>query len=339
MHEAAKTLGVTPRALRYYEEKGLIRPMKEIENGYRIYSEEDMMRLQWIVTLRELGLPITAISDSLDSLADPAAFIRKMDGARAEMYEEWVSVTQTLQALDDTIAAWHQSDSVRIAQAEPAASRLKQNRLLRSSWNDRWNYDELARRYGIVAPYVHLEGLLPEEHYYQALARTADWLDPQTGERGLELGAGSGNLTVLLASGGAKLTVIEQSAEMLAILRDRLPQVNARQGNLLALPLTSQAYAFIGCSFALHHLNRSQQLYALGEMDRVLMSGGRIVITGLMFEAHDREQRPSSLKELDSLEVTPSLLCELIEWFESRGYSTITEKQHAYTHLVYAVKP
>lgn len=355
VHEAAKQLGVTPRTLRFYEEKGLIKPRKESVNGYRTYSSDDLLRLRWIVSLRELGMPVSAIIEALNSMDEPEAFIRKIDGARASLYEEWVSATEALKALDETISAWQAKGLAGLSQAEQAAGQMKKNRILRTSWSDQWNYDEMALRYGYLAPLVTLDGKLTEEQYNHALIRTVDWLDPGHDEHGLELGAGSGNLTVLLSAYGAKVTVIEQSVEMVAIIRDRLPQVDAKQGNMLALPLASQSFSFIGCSFAMHHLNHSQQLLALEEMDRVLLSGGRMVITGLMIEtmnekdnlayelnsdkplthASDSSQHADSLKE--NL-FTPSSLAQLTHWLETHKYSTVSEKLNDHTFLLFAAK-
>lgn len=359
VHEAAKQLGVTPRTLRFYEEKGLIKPHKESINGYRTYSDDDLLRLRWIISLRELGMSVSAIIDALNSMEDTEVFIRKIDGARASLYEEWVSATEALKALDETMSAWQCKGLVSLSQAEQAAGQMKQNRILRTSWSDYWNYDGMALRYGYHAPLVTLDGLLTEEQYNYALIRTVDWLDPGHDEQGLELGAGSGNLTVLLSVSGTKLTVVEQSVEMLAIMKDRLPQVDAKQGNMLALPLGSKNFSFIVCSFAMHHLNHSQQLLALEEMDRVLLSGGRMVITGLMIEslndkdknkdnlAYERNsdkslnQAADSSQHADSLQenlFTPSSLEQLTYWLETHQYSTVTEKLNDHTWLLFAAK-
>ncbi len=337
VHEAAKQLGVTPRTLRFYEEKGLISPYKAAENNYRSYSDEDLIRLRWIISLRELGMTVSAIQDALAVLHAPDAFIRKVDGARALLYEQWITATKSLQALDETILAWQRNGRAELTQAESAAEEMKQNRVERASWTDQWNYDKMALSYGYKAPIVTLEGVLSVEQYNQALLKTAEWLDPRVDELGLELGAGSGNLSVLLASTGARLTLIEQSAEMLAILRERLPQIDAKQGNLLALPLAAQSYSFIGCSFAMHHLTPSQQLLALEEMDRVLVNGGRLVLTGLMVHPDDN-QLNATLTYLPA-KWTPSSASELASWLEGRGYLTVTDRLDPVTGLLYASKP
>ncbi|WP_051620655.1 MerR family transcriptional regulator [Paenibacillus sp. UNC451MF] len=57
INELAKRLDVTPRAIRFYEEKGLLQPEYE-ENGYRRYTEDDAWRLQTIAAFREIGFGI-----------------------------------------------------------------------------------------------------------------------------------------------------------------------------------------------------------------------------------------------------------------------------------------
>lgn len=60
----ARTLGITPRALRYYEEAGLLTPSR-ITSGSRYYDREDVARALVIVRLRELDLPVGDIRDLL----------------------------------------------------------------------------------------------------------------------------------------------------------------------------------------------------------------------------------------------------------------------------------
>ena len=59
--EAAKQLGVSTKALRLYEERGLLRPLRTTA-GWRAYSPDEMMRASEIVELRALGLSLTEIA-------------------------------------------------------------------------------------------------------------------------------------------------------------------------------------------------------------------------------------------------------------------------------------
>lgn len=59
--EAAKKLQVSTRTLRFYEEKGLVRPAYTEENGYRFYEKDQIRQLELILFLKELGFSLKQI--------------------------------------------------------------------------------------------------------------------------------------------------------------------------------------------------------------------------------------------------------------------------------------
>ena len=63
--EIAKLCGVTVRTVQYYDSRNILVPSELTEGGRRLYSEEDLKRLKVICFLRELDLPINAISQLL----------------------------------------------------------------------------------------------------------------------------------------------------------------------------------------------------------------------------------------------------------------------------------
>ncbi len=52
--EVASRTGLTKRTIRYYEEIGLLRPPSRTEGGYRLFTDEDVQRLERIKQLREV---------------------------------------------------------------------------------------------------------------------------------------------------------------------------------------------------------------------------------------------------------------------------------------------
>ena len=60
--DATRLFGLTARALRYYEEIGLIQPQRDRLN-HRFYGPVARRRLQWIAPLRVAGLPIDEIRE------------------------------------------------------------------------------------------------------------------------------------------------------------------------------------------------------------------------------------------------------------------------------------
>lgn len=66
--EAAERANLTQRTLRYYEEKGLLAPPTRMEGGFRLYSPEDMERIERIRQLKELlGFSLAEIKEMLDA--------------------------------------------------------------------------------------------------------------------------------------------------------------------------------------------------------------------------------------------------------------------------------
>jgi DNA-binding transcriptional MerR regulator len=89
--------GVTVRALHHYDEVGLLRPSQRTAAGYRLYDERDVLRLQQVLVLRELGVPLDEIGPAIDAAADRAALLRKH---RAQLAENRTRIDAMLAAVD-----------------------------------------------------------------------------------------------------------------------------------------------------------------------------------------------------------------------------------------------
>lgn len=63
--EIAKLCSVTVRTVQYYDARGILSPSALSEGGRRLYSEDDLKRMQIICFLRELDLPINSIGELL----------------------------------------------------------------------------------------------------------------------------------------------------------------------------------------------------------------------------------------------------------------------------------
>ncbi|MEO0395933.1 MAG: MerR family transcriptional regulator [Cyanobacteria bacterium P01_A01_bin.137] len=65
--ELAKQTGLSIRTLHYYDEIGLLSASQRTGAGHRLYSEQDIIRLQQIVSLRQLGFALSEIHECLAS--------------------------------------------------------------------------------------------------------------------------------------------------------------------------------------------------------------------------------------------------------------------------------
>jgi DNA-binding transcriptional MerR regulator len=95
----AEKAGVTVRTLHHYDRLGLLKPSGRTETGYRLYSERNFGRLQQIVTLKFIGLPLRQIKDLLDgSDLDLAATLRLQ---RRLLQQKRLQLEAAIQAIEE----------------------------------------------------------------------------------------------------------------------------------------------------------------------------------------------------------------------------------------------
>ncbi len=107
IRDVARVTGLTSRALRHYAQIGLLRPSRVAANGHRFYGPTELVRLYRIVSLRALGLPLTAIAGALaddTSLADAiAAHLVLLEERRDRTDRQIADVRRTLDAVREGV--------------------------------------------------------------------------------------------------------------------------------------------------------------------------------------------------------------------------------------------
>jgi DNA-binding transcriptional MerR regulator len=78
--EAAKRLGTTAKALRLYEERGLVAPIRS-EAGWRGYGPAQIARLHQILALKRFGLSLSDISELLTGSVDKLSAVLALRNA------------------------------------------------------------------------------------------------------------------------------------------------------------------------------------------------------------------------------------------------------------------
>lgn len=77
----AKATGLSPKAIRYYEELGLLSDAMRTESGYRVYTGHDVERLRFILGAKALGFSLNEIKDIValhDGGESPCGAVRRM---------------------------------------------------------------------------------------------------------------------------------------------------------------------------------------------------------------------------------------------------------------------
>lgn len=343
--EIADKLQVSTRAIRWYEQKGLIQPGKNEENGYRTFTENEAWRLQTIISLREVGMGIPEIKKVLDELdaGDEQDVLYYLELQRAVMFSQWIELKGMIETLDHMIGTAKQQQELVWEDIHQLVDSAKGYRDLRKTWTDRWGFDRQAAQYDEAV--LREPEFNPHQNYNEALDMTCQLVNPRLGERGLEIGIGTGNLAGRFAAKGIEIAGTDQSREMLRQCRAKYPQIETKLGNFLAVPYLDDQFDFVVTSYALHHLTDEQKLLALEEMRRVLKPHGRICITDLMFE--NAEQRTAVQDEFlsagkadiwaqieDEYYADRSLL---LNWFADNGYVAQAKQVNDFLHILFAV--
>ena len=102
MSDLSRLWGVTPRALRFYEECGLIDADRDRRNR-RLYDRKAVDRLEMIVVLRKAGVGLSDIREVLSAEGDAAEALRvalgKLEARREELHSALGAVDHVAERL------------------------------------------------------------------------------------------------------------------------------------------------------------------------------------------------------------------------------------------------
>jgi len=102
VHGLAKLAGISSRTLRYYDEIGILKPLKINSSGYRIYGQEQVDKLQQILFYRELGVSLEEIKEII---ADPGFDVLKaLRSHREKLMEKRKQLDLLISNVEKTIA-------------------------------------------------------------------------------------------------------------------------------------------------------------------------------------------------------------------------------------------
>lgn len=110
VHELAKHAGIPAHVVRYYTQRGLLKPRRNARNGYRQYAASDLYRLQFICRAKLVGFTlgdITLILRDADQGISPCAEVRQVVRLRSRQNEERIAAARRLQQrILDAMELW-----------------------------------------------------------------------------------------------------------------------------------------------------------------------------------------------------------------------------------------
>lgn len=103
--EFSKTAGVSPRTLRFYEEKGLLTPSFISESGRRYYRPDDLIPLQQIIAYKFLGFSLHDIKAMLaEQAGNSRNLLQSLQLQKQALEHKQQHIKQILKAIDHAVA-------------------------------------------------------------------------------------------------------------------------------------------------------------------------------------------------------------------------------------------
>ncbi|MCL4474403.1 MAG: methyltransferase domain-containing protein [Actinobacteria bacterium] len=189
-------------------------------------------------------------------------------------------------------------------------------------------FGERADRYAEV-------DVFSEEKFYRPLFDAAA---PRSGEKVLDLAAGTGLLSLMLARAGADMAAADATPEMLAMARERFAaagkdDISVVETAVPALSFEDDSFDLVVCRLAFHHF--PDPAAALADIRRVLKPGGRFVMEDV-FGSGDpavRKKRERLEKLFDPSHVLAYSPAELRKLLADAGFR-VTGETEPYTQGV-----
>ena len=106
----AKRANIPLFTVRYYTRIGLLKPSRDLRNGYKVYKPADKDRLQFITSAKGLGFTLAEIEEILDNAAhgdSPCPMVRQIVERRIEENKAKIRELRRLQKrLESAVDAW-----------------------------------------------------------------------------------------------------------------------------------------------------------------------------------------------------------------------------------------
>ncbi|HEY9620044.1 MAG TPA: precorrin-8X methylmutase [Crinalium sp.] len=98
--------GVTPRMVRHYHTLGILPPVQRSEGNYRLYTRQDVQRLQRVMALKQQGFQLSHIRQLLDSHSEAAVdptLIAQLQQQYRSVIQQMTRLRQTASALEELL--------------------------------------------------------------------------------------------------------------------------------------------------------------------------------------------------------------------------------------------
>lgn len=268
--EFAKRSGVTIKTLLHYEKIGLLIPSSRNENGYRVYLEEDFLKLQQITTLKYIGLSLKEINhiinENNENLENMICIQKKALEEKKKHIEEVIKVFDKAEMQAKENGSLDADSLINIIKITNMESTIK----------EQYNSDKNLN-------------LRSNLHSYNV--NKIDWdvwcfenMKFCKNDKVLELGCGNGKLWLKnkeKIETDLNITLSDFSKSMIKSAKNNLKEINMdfqyKEINAEKIPYKDETFDVIIAEHMIYFISNIEK--ALEEIKRVLKPNGKVYIT------------------------------------------------------------
>jgi len=184
----AKLTRVTVRTLHYYDQIGLLRPSFERPNGYRVYTDADLLRLQQIVTLKFMGFSLTEIRRLLDGKGYEA--VKSLKVQAQAVRDEIVRLREASRAIDQVLARLEKDGRIHKKKLIKIMEVIQMGEDVKKGWHEKYFSEADLKKFQEIGKKYTPEEMLAYQDRWTALIAEVKGslkLDP-AGEKAQDLG-------------------------------------------------------------------------------------------------------------------------------------------------------
>jgi DNA-binding transcriptional MerR regulator len=188
IREFAKLTRVTVRALHYYDQVGLLKPSFARPNGYRVYTDADLLKLQQIVTLKFMGFSLDEIRRLLDSRGYQAVKALKVQAGAVK--DEIARLREASRAIDQVLARLEKDGRIHKDKLIKIMEVIQMGEDVKKTWHEKFFTEEEMKQFQELGKKYTPEDMVAYQKRWEALIAEVKAnlkLDP-AGEKAQDLG-------------------------------------------------------------------------------------------------------------------------------------------------------
>ncbi|MDT8719643.1 methyltransferase domain-containing protein [Clostridium sp. 19966] len=319
--EFAKRSGITVKTLLHYDKIGLLKPSFKTEAGYRIYCDEDFIKLQQITTLKFIGLSLEEIKQLISEKGTNIESIISIQ--KKELEEKKKHIDTVITALNKAERQVQNNSFLDVQQLIEIIKMTNMETRVKQRFN------KASNKY------------ITDSYYWRA--KTAELINelvkPNPEDVILDLGCGTGKQIIQLSQ-NIKLAIgVDISDGMISQAKENAAREEAHNVELyigtfeepnLNVDLKEKGVTKIICNYALHHLTTIYKQKAIEKMINICGDSLQSIVIGdlMFFENPDNYKEEFSSVGYGSEVDFPSSIEELVNCFSNSDFKVEVHKLH-----------